>query len=455
MLSLDKTGLLAAFLGGLPGHVAARLAKAVEIDRLMDGKTLPHEDILSGLRPVLRRDPMARTLTPLRLFCLPFQDLLNSQPRKIKQKGVIARVTVQPLWRWLGETLLPEETLRYSAEIKALVAAKRIDEALTRAGDYWILASATLMTALAEPKKARQALIEEAAVADAAEVALLLAAAPSVLKIHALMPLSSPMTESLLWELRAVYDALVAAQPDAAPYVAVVVLNRLSRPWEGLRLPLMIARQHSDTLISKTDMGLVGEILFDRLDSLQGTILAVRQPQFDTDTLLLQAKQFADLSAAIVKEIEVRRDGEWGQRLLKDRAAVGAAMEKFMERAPKELAAALPVQRGTGKSADFSKPVDAEKRELAMRYARLVVGCRNFAAAASFGARQKDVFEELCALLRRYNEDVVRELRGADNLNVVETQFHFATELTALLFSEEEAELMRRRGKAAQAASAA
>ena len=455
MLSLDKTGLLAAFLGGLPGHVAARLAKAVEIDRLMDGKTLPHEDILSGLRPVLRRDPMARTLTPLRLFCLPFQDLLNSQPRKIKQKGVIARVTVQPLWRWLGENLLPEETLRYSAEIKALVAAKRIDEALTRAGDYWILASATLMTALAEPKKARQALIEEAAVADAAEVALLLAAAPSVLKIHALMPLSSPMTESLLWELRAVYDALVATQPDAAPYVAVVVLNRLSRPWEGLRLPLMIARQHSDTLISKTDMGLVGEILFDRLDSLQGTILAVRQPQFDTDMLLLQAKQFADLSAAIVKEIEVRRDGEWGQRLLKDRAAVGAAMEKFMERAPKELAAALPVQRGTGKSADFSKPVDAEKRELAMRYARLVVGCRNFAAAASFGARQKDVFEELCALLRRYNEDVVRELRGADNLNVVETQFHFATELTALLFSEEEAELMRRRGKAAQAASAA
>ena len=455
MLSLDKTGLLAAFLGGLPGHVAARLAKAVEIDRLMDGKTLPHEDILSGLRPVLRRDPMARTLTPLRLFCLPFQDLLNSQPRKIKQKGVIARATVQPLWRWLGENLLPEETLRYSAEIKALVAAKRIDEALTRAGDYWILASATLMTALAEPKKARQALIEEAAVADAAEVALLLAAAPSVLKIHALMPLSSPMTESLLWELRAVYDALVATQPDAAPYVAVVVLNRLSRPWEGLRLPLMIARQHSDTLISKTDMGLVGEILFDRLDSLQGTILAVRQPQFDTDTLLLQAKQFADLSAAIVKEIEVRRDGEWGQRLLKDRAAVGAAMEKFMERAPKELAAALPVQRGTGKSADFSKPVDAEKRELAMRYARLVVGCRNFAAAASFGARQKDVFEELCALLRRYNEDVVRELRGADNLNVVETQFHFATELTALLFSEEEAELMRRRGKAAQAASAA
>ena len=43
VLSVDKTGLLTAFLGSLPGHIAARLARAVELDRLMDGKALPHE----------------------------------------------------------------------------------------------------------------------------------------------------------------------------------------------------------------------------------------------------------------------------------------------------------------------------------------------------------------------------------------------------------------------------
>src|SRR5690348_14327463 len=96
VLSADKTGLLASFLGGLPGHVAARLAKAVEIDRLMEGR-LPHQDILTGLRPVLRRESQLRTPTPQRLFCLPFQDLLDSTPRKSKQKGVIARASVQPV----------------------------------------------------------------------------------------------------------------------------------------------------------------------------------------------------------------------------------------------------------------------------------------------------------------------------------------------------------------------
>ena len=49
--------------------------------------------------------------------------------------------------------------------------------------------------------------------------------------------------------------------------------------------------------------------------------------------------------------------------------------------------------------ADFSTPVPADKREMALRYARLVAGCRNFAAAASFAAKQKDANDELCARL--------------------------------------------------------
>ncbi len=87
MLSPDKINLLQAFLGGLPPHLANRLAKAVEIDRLAEGKSLPHDLILAGLRPVLRESSGERTLTPLRLFCLPFEDLLSSELRKKNRKA--------------------------------------------------------------------------------------------------------------------------------------------------------------------------------------------------------------------------------------------------------------------------------------------------------------------------------------------------------------------------------
>ena len=88
-------------------------------------------------------------------------------------------------------------------------------------------------------------------------------------------------------------------------------MNRLQRPWEALRLPLAISRQTQDTLISKTDMGLVGEILLTRLDDLQKAIMATRHPMFEAEKLVEQVQSFAELSSAVVKEIEVRRDGRF------------------------------------------------------------------------------------------------------------------------------------------------
>ena len=305
---------------------------------------------------------------------------------------------------------------------------------------------------------ARATLGDALILADAQEMALLLPAGPDMLRIQEALPRPVPQfTEELVWALRAIYDELVTRMPDAAPFVAVMAMNRLARPWEALRLPMQICRQSNDTLISKTDMGLVGEIIFGRMENLRDAILTTRHPLFDAQTLLDQVAQFTDMSSAIVKEIEIKRDGEWGQRLLKDRAQTGTVMDGFMDRAMREIAAALPMQKGTGGTADFSRAVDAEKRTMALRYVRLVVGSRNFAAAGSFAAKQKTAFEEVGTYLRRYVEDVVKEMRVTDpaRLAIAEQQFQLCVELTTLMFSDKEAELLKRRGRAAQSAAAA
>jgi hypothetical protein len=456
MISEDKTGLLKAFLGGLPGVVASRLAGAVEADRLLDGKALPHETILEGLRPILRDTHAARTPTPLRLFCRPFEDLLTSQPRKSKLKGSIARSSLLPIWLWLGRDVMPAQTQAYSDETRTLILARKYSEAARRAENFWAEAGIAMQAALAAPA-ASKVLNDPMMLADAQEIALLLPAGAALLRIQAVLarPVAQ-LNEDLIWQLRAIYDDLIRDMPDAAPYVAVVTMNRLAHPWEALRFPMHICRQHNDTLISKTDMGLVGEIIFGRMENLRDAILATRHPLFSAETLMAQMAQFTEMSSAIVKEIELKRDGEWGQRLLKDRAQTGAVMDVFMDRAMKEISAAIPVQKGTGGVPDFNRAANAEKREMALRYIRLVVGSRNFAAAGSFAAKQKTVYEEISAYLRRYIEEVVRELRGADPARraVAESQFQLCVEMTSLLFSEMEAELLLRRGKAAQSAAA-
>lgn len=457
MLPPEKTGLLMAFLGGLPGHLAARLAKAVEVDRLMEGHVLPHEQILLGLRPVLRRDHFDRTPTPLRIFCRPFQDLLTSAPSNAKQRGSIARASLEPVWSWISRDLLAEEAASYVRECRSFVVAQNTSGALERAKLFWPIVARTITKALSEEKgrKTAQRVLKEARIVeDAHEMALLLSVGSDVEELQALLPRYIPsFHDELIWQVRAIYDRVAQKAPDSAPYIPVVAMNRLAKPWEALRLPLMITRNASETLLSKTDMGLVGEILFDRMESLKTAIKATRHPLFDAEILMKDVKSFAELSSNIVLEIELRRKGDWGKRLLGERTEIGKVMEGFMERAPREFAAALPTLKGRG--ADFSRFPGTEKHVMALRYARLVAGSRHFAAAASFAAKQSAIYEELCTMLERYNEDLVDALKSTEHQNhdVVLAQFEFCTELTAIMFSEKEAELLRRRAKAARAAA--
>ncbi len=146
-------------------------------------------------------------------------------------------------------------------------------------------------------------------------------------------------------------------------------------------------------------MGLVGEILFARMEALQGRpswppAIPLSAPK----SCWTQVKTFAELSSAIVKEIEIKRDGEWGQRLLKERAADRQCDGQFHgPRAARSQRGAADAERPPARISP--SPSTPEKREMALRYARLVAGSRNFAAAASFAAKQKTASEDLGAML--------------------------------------------------------
>jgi hypothetical protein len=463
-----KVKILTAFLGGLPESLALRLVKAIEVDRLAGGSTLPHDVILEGIRPILRKaQNVERTPSPLRLFSRPFEDLLSNASRKEKQKGRISRHALKVIWTWLAQSVMPEALAIYENALKAAVFGYRNEEAMVVAAEFWTTAAAAIKAALPDEKArkaARAVLVDEATVADALEMAELLSVGPLIVELQAELPRGLPtLTDEYIWKLRKIYERVTEANADAAPYVAVIVMNRLGKPWEALRLPLLVARQTQDTLIASTDMGLVGEILLGEMDSHAAFIRNARpQAALDSEIMIGHVSRFAELSSGLVKEVEMRRDGRWGQRLLKDRAAVGGAMDGFMERAPREVLAALPTQKmGNYASGprvpDVSRPLDAEKAQRALEFAKLVARCKTFAANACFGAKQKDAEDEIIQALRSYSEDLVKELRAAegDRRANAEQFFEILVEMTSLVFSSEEGEFLRRRGKAALGVAAA
>ena len=462
MISPEQTGLLKSFLGSLPEQIAARLARAVEIDRLVEGASLPHELILQSLRPSLRRlSGSERTPTALRFFCLPFEDLFTAAPhRDIKQKGRIARGSVAPIWTWVSQTLLPLETKIYCRNFKSAFVAGNHVGTKAHAGSFWPIAAEAMRAALsddAERKAARAVLGSDLVLADAEEAALLLGVGPAVIKIQETLVRPVPLlSDELIVSLRAIYDGLIGTTPDAAPYVAVIAMNRLARPFEALKLPLTISHSTRDAPLSAADLDLVGEIIFGDIESYANAVRETKQPLFDADALVENIQRFTTLSTGVLKGIGMQGDGKWDEHLLKEQAALAKVMHAFMRRAPKELSRGLAVPEDSAIAGgltqpDFARPPEAERIARALRYARLVIGCKPIAVAGSFGASVEKAEAEMCDMLRSYGENVVEQLR-ADNASCraqVEIQFDIVVKLTAMLFSEAEAELLRGRGRIA------
>jgi hypothetical protein len=270
------------------------------------------------------------------------------------------------------------------------------------------------------------------------------------------------LTDSHVWKLREIYNRVVQTVPDAAPYIAVVAMQRLERPWEALKLPMNISRQTQETMIANTDMGMVGEILFSDLEQYTAVIRASRPQVFDAEKLVKNLAGFTALSTGMVKAIEMRRDGKWGQRLFNDRKAVAEVMEGLMERAEREIAAALPTVKsgsyaGGPRVPDLTHGADPDRSARALHYVKLIVGCRSFAAAASFGAANKDAFDQAAVAIKAYIEDLLKEMRAAegDRRVYADQFFSLCVEIVKNLFSNEEAEILRRRGRAAGGTAAA
>ena len=286
----------------------------------------------------------------------------------------------------------------------------------------WSEASAALKAALAD--ESRKAVAAEtlggAAVAeDAAEMALLLAQAQTVIEIRTRLPKPVvQLTQDDVWFLCDMVDRLAETAPDFAPYVALVVLGRLERPWEVLRLITAISRKATDIAISGTDMDIVGELLFSDLDAYAANIQSARPINFDPDEVLASLAGFTELSSGMIKELGIRRDGKWGQRLAKDRAAVAQIMENLLQRARKEILAALPPHKGFAFARTAAEPrsVHADDPERVAQgdsaMPSSIAHSRPFAVAGAFSARLMKVTDETALALRIYAEDILTELRA-------------------------------------------
>jgi hypothetical protein len=456
---------LKRFLAALPPDKALTLATAVERGRLAGERNLPVDMILAGLRPTLRRMNARRLPTAQRLICEPFADFLVDDPREFKQPGRIARSSVVGLWRWLQK-----EGMRGALADQEAQVARSILSRETRAQGEIVLRlqSEIVKVVRAATERAQDGSTErrilsvkfggEDALLDIDEMMMLLSGDSELSPLRGLLPRRiDTLTDQQIAFIRDIYDQLATRRAELCPYVGLLVLARLKRPWEALRLAGVMSRRTNEILFSQTDMGIVGDVLLADMENLALDIASVRPDTLDADALLTKLDKFVQMSGGLVREIGVRRDGKWGQRLIKIRQLASDSMDALIARAPREITAALPVQRmgafgGRGpRRPDLARDPDTARLEKALMWGRLLAGSTPYAGGGAFYAAHKDAFEEVSNFLRSYTDSMVAELKTLDHDRRPRAQqfLQHAESISDVILGVEETDLMRRRAAAA------
>src|SRR3954463_15165202 len=104
--AVDK---LRAFLRGLKPGAQALLIAELERGLLQGTASAGAELILAELRRNVRegQSKSARFGDPARLFFHPIESFLVDDGPDHKHRGRIARAALEPLWLWIGNTLIP------------------------------------------------------------------------------------------------------------------------------------------------------------------------------------------------------------------------------------------------------------------------------------------------------------------------------------------------------------
>tara|TARA_R110002072_G_scaffold3395_1_gene24873 strand:- start:2188 stop:3540 length:1353 start_codon:yes stop_codon:yes gene_type:complete len=259
----------------------------------------------------------------------------------------------------------------------------------------------------------------------------------------------------LCTQLRDAYEKLVEDAPEAALWLLLLVLARLSKPAQIFRAIEKIGRRGDDLLVSKTDLATVGDAVFKDAEHFAARLKHAPQTLDDAKVCVDGLAHYTSITVGMTREFGIRKDGRWGKQLFGLRSQVSTDLEKIFATVPKILDKALPVPR-KGKGGVFV-PVEPEADTIiqsAAAHLHFVAGAHEWATQAAVGSIQKKTEELATSALDDCSGSLINIAQHSDgeNQDLALQGLEVVAKLTEAAGQVESASLIRRRSAAALAA---
>ena len=414
------------YLRTLKPEARAMLVTELERGMLRGDEAAGNEFVLQELRRTIRAAGQAvpRIGDAARLFFAPLEPFLIDDGADHKRVGRLARVSLEPIWEWIGRDLMPAEAKALSDDInRALVADDGVKaELLTRAlHERAIQRIKETIDAAGADEKMRRRLVVQVGTPRAFEDV------DSLLRILVLRDVLGDLARRLPKHLRtfereqidqvkALVEAAAAQKsPDLAArktdiFVCglVLVMGRLALPWQLIRLATRAAESDDAARVAETPFANAVAIVLSEIECMVSELRVELKARRPVTSLL---KGIHDAARGLRTEMDLSVDSPWSCQLAAIRTDISALLKAEIESTPGRVRRLLrprpPNEIAPGALLDA---IDVSDTEMLVEF---VDACRSYANELAVNEVTARTWLELQHYLETADKGLLDALRQA------------------------------------------
>jgi hypothetical protein len=442
---------LRQYLAQLPPQSQALLMREFEraLERGQD--TAVATLVLEQLRKIVRKteadeDAPPRTEDLSRLLYQSLEPFLVEAgiPMRI---GQIRRSSLHPIWQWLGRDGAPDKARELDAALARLPAGDNAQaEALAQKMQAVAADAIFELTGPGGGDKSR-ALARVGppnVIEDLYSIGAVLQVREAIATLNEKLPrFLRAFGDSHIASVTGALNVPVLQTPQMLPFALSMVIQRLTAPWQIIRLAIKMAASDDEIRVAATPFGVAVTMALHDLSCLAAMLrMDIKRGRFDN--IAENLKALHDGVRGLRTELDLRNDSAWGKQLTSIRADISNALQSEIDSVPGRVRRIL--RQRAEKDIPPGARVDSTEVEETAALIDFVATCRNYASELAINEVTLRTYSELQQYVERSTESLVQSLRAADHKvrTYRQQQMAAAIRFCEVLFGDHYASLMSR-----------
>jgi hypothetical protein len=439
------------YLAQLPPQAQALLMREFEraIERGEDVTVANF--VLEQLRKVVRgsdEETRPRTEDPSRLLFRPLEPFLVDSNFS-GRPGQVRRASLLPVWQWLIREGAPDQAREFEASLARMREAGTTSNLEATIRKFQLAtADAIFKIAMPVPGGDQQRAVARVGppnvVEDLLPIGSVLQAREALDTLGGRLPsFLRIFAESQIASVGTALNVPSLQTPQMLPFALSLVMQRLTAPWQIIRLAIKMAASDDEVRVAATPYGVAVTIALHDLACLAAGLRAdIKRGHFDN--VAEHLKTLHDGVRGLRTELDLRNDSAWGRQLTAIRADISNSLQSEIDSVPGRVRRLL--RQRADKDLPAGAKVDASEVDETAALIDFVAVCRTYASELAINEVTLRTYSDLQHYVEQSTEALVQSLRGSDarTRTYRHMQVKAAIRFCDVLFGKDYASLMSR-----------